>query len=132
VRADGTRQTVERMDFEEGPRAFSFPTGLARTMAQRLARLAPPPIEIAAPDSLRAGVFEGPAGHVLVHLHNRQGMRRDWLQGTGPGAKLRCDFPVRAAKLAVDGRPLAVREKDGRWEIDVPPIGLYRVVDVER
>jgi hypothetical protein len=69
---------------------------------------------------------------VLVHLHNRQGVRRDWPHSTGPAVKLRCDFPVRAVKLAVEGQPLAVREKEGRWEIEVPAVGLYRVVDLER
>ena len=97
-----------------------------------LGRIAPPPIAIQAPPEVRAGLFEAQEGRVYVHLHNRIGQRRDWQQPTGPEVVLRGSLPIREARLAIGGRPLEIRRQGDGWEIPVPPIGLYQVIELKR
>jgi hypothetical protein len=82
-------------------------------------------------------VFEAENRRLLVHLHNRNGQRRDWQgarderQATGPAANLALNFPIASARLAVSGKPLEVHGGAGSAEVRVPPIGLYQVVEVQ-
>ncbi|MBI2300983.1 MAG: beta-galactosidase trimerization domain-containing protein [Armatimonadetes bacterium] len=127
LRVDGTRQTMLWYDFEAGPATFGNPTGLVTGLAERLKALAPPPMAVEAPGRVRAGVFER-GGKLLVHLHDRDAVRSDWLQARGAAVTLRCGFAVKRARLPLVGRDLPV---SGRM-VKVPAMGLYQVVELER
>ncbi len=128
---DGRRVPVLVRDFEEGPTGLSEPTTLLGMIAETVKRYAPPAISIDAPAHVRMGAFKGDDGAVLVHLHNRNGLREDWLSDEGPPARLRCTLPVGSAKSALTGAQLAVTRADGFSEIAIPSVGLYEVVVIE-
>ncbi len=130
--ADGTRRTALSLDFEEGPEGLQEQSSLVRELARIVCRQAPPPVTLDAPDYVRMGVYRRGAGEVLVHLHDRNGLREHWQRAAGPAATLSCDFPVRTAELAVSGQALAVKQRKGRYEVSVGPVGLYRVVRLRR
>jgi hypothetical protein len=127
VAGDGRRESVLALDFEAGPATFSAPASLAALVAERLAALAPPPVAVTAPARVRVGTFTRPDGRVLVHLHDWDAPRTDWLQPRGAAVSLRCAFAVAQARLALEGRDLPVR--DGHT-VDVPALGLYQVVEL--
>jgi hypothetical protein len=130
TRQSGKQVVAYREDFEAGADVLVSPQQLALRIAEMLCRIALPPIAIRAPSEVRAGLFEVDGGRVYVHLHNRAGVRRDWQQSTGPEVILRGSLPIREAKLAVGGKALEIRRQGDGWEIRVPPIGLYQVVEL--
>ena len=130
--SDTTKQIVHSLDFEEGPDAFSAPTTLVRELVQLLTESATLPLEVEAPEHVRVGVFEADENRLLVHLHNRNGLRREWQQPNGPSATIRCRFPVASARLAVSGTALGVADDADRARIGVPSVGLYEVVEIAR
>lgn len=130
VLPDGSRAPVLALDFERGAESLAPAADVAGLVAERLAALAPPPISVASDGEIRLGAFARDGRTTLVHLHNLGGRAGDWLQRTGPAVTLGCARRVRSARLPLTGDRLAVRPHDGRWEITVPPIGLYQVVEI--
>ena len=135
VRADGKRETVLFHDFEGGPAAFAEPTALVRRLAELTKQYARPPIGVEAPPSVRVGFFARGDGRILVHLHDRDALRRDWQHSVGAAVTLRTAFPVTSARLAIPGTHLSIaRSPLGGWHsaVRVPPIGLYQVLELRR
>ena len=132
VGADGAKQTVVNEDFEEGGATVLGRTALVRRLAARLQELAPPPVRLEAPEYVHLGLYQAAEGRLLAHLHNTRGRLGDWQAPTGPAVKLHCAFPVQGAKLAISGQPLTVRAREGGAEIEVPALGLYQVVEIQR
>ena len=132
VRADGSRRTALRLDFEGGPEALQERTTLLKALAEVAKRHAPPPVAVDATEQVRVGAYQRGDDRLLVHLHNREGLRGDWQQDGGPAATLRCAFAVKSARLALNGEALEVRRREGRSEIAIPSVGLYQVIEIQR
>ncbi len=131
INLDGSKQTVVDEGFEDGGATVLGRTALVRRIAERLQEIAPPPVQVVAPEYVYAGIYQGAAGCLLVHLQNTHGQLRDWQAATGPAVKLECTFPVQAAKLALSGQALTVHAREGGANIEVPAIGLYQVVEIQ-
>jgi hypothetical protein len=131
-RNDGTRQVLVNNNFEDGGATVTGQTELVRRIAARVLELAPPPVLVTAPASVRAGVFTQDDTHLLVHLDNTLGTLRQWQAPGGPAATIHCAFPVKSAKLAVTGAALTVTAQAGGADILVPSVGLYQVVEIEK
>jgi|GEM_PF-2403761 len=131
-KADGSRVVVCREGFEAGSEALAPPKQLTANIAEMLSQVVPPPIAVQAPPEVRTGFFEADGGRVLVHLYDHNGQRRDWQQPSGPAIVLRGNLPIREATLAIGNRPLEIRRQADGWEIPVPSIGLYQVIELKR
>ena len=107
-------------------------TALVRRVAERLKELAPPPVQLTGPEFVHLGVFEAADGQLLVHLQNTRGVLGNWQAAGVPSVTLHCAFPVREAKLAVSGQALTVNARDGGADIEIPSVGLYQVVAIQR
>lgn len=132
IKADGGRVLTLDMDFEEGPGGLQEPTTLQRRMAEAVKRYAPPPIDVQAPDHVRVGAFERDGGRLLIHLHDRNARRTNWLGEGGPEVVLRCAFAVREAKSALTGAELELTRHENTSVIRVPSLRLYEVVEIQR
>jgi hypothetical protein len=131
-KADGSQDVACREDFEAGSESLGMTAGQAAyEIAGLLRQGTAQPITVEAPLEVRVGLFEADAGRILVHLHNRSARRADWQQPSGPAVVLRGTIPIRAAKLAIGDRPLEIHRQDAAWDIRVPPIGLYQVVELK-
>jgi hypothetical protein len=128
----GQRQLLVNDDFADGGATVTGQTYLVQLLAARVAQLAPPPVWVAAPDTVRAGFFPEDATHLLVHLDNSIGTTQQWQAGGGPAATISCAFAVKSAKLALTGAALKVTPQGAGAEIAVPSVGLYQVVEVEK
>jgi len=131
ISSDGNRHEALHLDFEEGPQGFQERTTLLRALAEEVKRIAAPPLEVDAPTYVRVGVRRRGDNGLLVHLHNRNGLRRDWQQPEGPGVTIRSTLPVASARVPISGGPLTVRRGNGSREIRVPSVGLYQVVELQ-
>ena len=132
MRPDGSQRPTLDLDFEEGPGGFLKRTTLLRAMAEKVERLAPPPVVLQGPDNVHLGLFQRDAQTLLVHLHDRNARRADWQSPSGSSVTLSCAFPVRSARLVVSDRALPVSQAKGRYQVRVPSVGLYQVVELRR
>jgi len=132
VKADGTTKSAINMDFENGSGLLDPPTQFIGSIIDQLKQIAPSQLKVIAPDYVRAGIFEGRNKEILVHLHNTKGQRADWQKPTGPTITLDCGFAVKSAKLAISGKPLTVAKLRNRWQIKLPQIGSYQVVEIQK
>jgi hypothetical protein len=128
----GARQVLVNCNFEDGGATVTGQTELVQLIAARVMQLAPPPVQVTAPESVRAGVFTEDDTHLLVHLDNSVGTTQMWQAPGGPAATIHCAFAVKSAKLAVTGAALTVTPQGGGADIAVPSVGLYQVVEVEK
>jgi hypothetical protein len=129
-KADGAKEVVLQEGFEAGAEAFQEPMALVRRLAERVKKLAPPPVEVIGPPSVRVGLFERPRGEVLVHLHNRDALRADWRRATGPRVILRTAFRVAGARIVVPAEP-TFSLADSPHEVRLAPFGLYHIVALQ-
>jgi hypothetical protein len=129
---DGQQVAIAREDFESAANTLVAPRQFPLRVADMLCRVAPPPIAIQTSADVRAGIFAADSGALYIHLHNRLGQRRDWQQPTGPEVVLKGTLPIREATLVVGQKPLEIRRQDNAWQIHLPPIGLYQVVELHR
>jgi hypothetical protein len=120
------------MDFENGSGLLDPPTQFVGSIIDQLKQIAPSQLKVIAPDYVRTGIFEGKNKEILVHLHNTKGQRADWQQPTGPTVTLDCGFAVKSAKLAISGKSLKVTKLRHRWQIKLPQIGSYQVVEIQK
>jgi len=130
ISPDGKATVALHEDFEslpEGPvRAESPLPRLIRDVAQ----LAPPPVAVRAPDRVRVGVYHAGSGGLLVHLHNLDGTRKQWLTDEGPEVRISTRLAVATAALALRKTPLTVLHRGGGCEVIVPHVGLHEVVEL--
>ncbi len=129
---DGRSERIMLLDFEDGEDSLQASGALVAQVAELLKRRAPPPVTMDAPSSVHAGVFEPEPGRLLVHLYSLDHVLADWLQVAGHTVKLSCDFQPAAARLPLTGKTLDVKRIGNRWQVDVPAIGLYQVVELYR
>ncbi len=132
VNLDGSKQILVDRDFEDAGATVVGRTALVRRLAERLSALAPPPVQLLGPESVRLGVFQDTEEQLLVHLQNTRGLLGHWQRPDGPAVTLRCTFPVREARLAITDQPLTVTPREGGADIAVPSVGLYQVVALRR
>jgi len=118
-------------DFESTQVGGTAPEQTYASLAATLKGLFAPTLDVEAPETVRAGYFERD-GKVLVHLHNRLGTHRGFGQPVGPAATIVSRSPVAKATLAISGQELAVARRGDAWTVDVPHVGLYEVVALER
>ncbi len=130
--SSGESQRLLAMDFEEGVQSLTTSSALPRLVASLVDSLEAQPVRLEADTSVHMGCFEPDSERVLVHLYNFGAPVSDWQQPTGPDATLDCGFPVKAARLALSGNTLSVKRAGDRWLVEVPPIGLYQVVELTR
>jgi hypothetical protein len=128
---EGPASPVFDDDFEATPVGGTVPEGVGLPLIQALARTWSAPLEVQAPQTVRAGYFERDE-KVLVHLHNRRGTHADFGRPVGPAATITSRAPVGRAVLALSGKELDVRQEGGAWVVQVPHVGLYEVVELER
>ncbi|MCX6360621.1 MAG: beta-galactosidase trimerization domain-containing protein [Armatimonadetes bacterium] len=129
--AAGGSETAVRYDFEEGPSGASQPT-LLRTVMGLLQPRIPQAVRVAAPASVRSGVFTSAAGTVRVHLHNRDGFVAGFKGAAGPEAVIVTQRPVRSARRLIRGGQAAVARRGSGSEVRVGPVGLYEVVELKQ
>jgi len=130
--ADGKAAAVLADDFETTPVGGVAPRSCASVLARLVRRLAPPEIEVEAPEEVRVGVFHARDGGALVHLHNLNGTHATWKKDEGPSVRIRLRQPVTSAKLAVSGRTLPIAREGEELIVTVPHVGLYEVVSLSR
>lgn len=129
---DGASERVLLLDFEEGENSLLETGALVTELADVLKRLAPPPIALEAPPSVHAGCFQPDESRVLVHLYSLDNALTDWLKPTGHAVRLSCAFQPASARLPLTGETLRVKRSGDRWLVEIPPIGLYQVVELIR
>jgi len=126
--ADGQATAVLADDFETTPVGGVAPTNCASVLARLVRGLAPPEIEVEAPQDVRVGMFRAQDGGALVHLHNLDGTHATWRKDEGPPVRIRSRQPVRSAVAAVSGRTLPIVREGDQQVVTVPHVGLYEVV----
>ena len=77
---------------------------------------------------MRTGIFRAADGRILVHLHNLDGTRKQWLADEGPQVRLSTRLPIVAATLALHKTPLTITRRAGTCGVVVPHVGLHEVV----
>lgn len=127
---NGTTKTIHQLDFEAHDASFCEPEKLVRFVAQRLVRPTAPRVQANAPSHVRMGVFRDGPTRLLVHLHDRRALREDWLEPVGSPVVLRIAADVESARLAITDTPLDLESQGRTCSIAVPPVGLYRVVEI--
>ncbi len=132
VRADGQKELRLSEDTEGLQVGDVKPKDLVTALVAHLKRLAPPPIEVEAPDTIRFGAFEQD-GKIVLHLHNLNGSWRDWGKQTGESVRLTIRLPVSRASLPLrEGKELKITRQGKITQIVVPNVGLQEVVVWER
>jgi hypothetical protein len=128
--ADGNATAVLADDFEATPVGGVAPASCASAVARLVRKLAPPPVEVDAPENVRVGTFRSADGRVLMHLHNLDGTRAAWQRDEGPPVTIRVRRPLRSAASAVSRRALPIARGADGSVVTVPHVGLYEVVSL--
>ncbi|HEY3398407.1 MAG TPA: alpha-amylase family protein [Armatimonadota bacterium] len=130
IRPGGGREEILNQNADDWGQSVVGQAELVRRLAQYVRQFEAPPVQVNAPATVSSGVYTKEAGHTLVHLYNTVGLLGDWQRATGPRVTLRVTLPITSAKLLPSGQNLPLRQNNGATEIEVPPIGLYQVVDL--
>lgn len=127
--ADASQSAITAFanDFELTQPGKLEPVSPSLHLAADLLDMAPAPVELDAPESVRMGVFRRGKSEVVVHLHNTDGSPS---RTTGTAAKLVFRMSVNEAELAISGEKLPVKHAGGVAEITVPSVALHEVVVV--
>lgn len=132
VRSDGQKELRLSEDAEGLHIGDVKPKDLVTALAAHLQRLAPPPIELAAPDTVRFGAFQLD-GKTVLHLHNLNGSWRDWGKPSGESVRLTVRLPVTRASLPLrENKELKITRQEKTAQVVVPNVGLHEVVVLER
>ena len=107
---------------------------LARFFTGWLARLAPPPVTFDGPWCVTMEAYEWAAGETRVHLDNqRSRLHRSWRTAPAAGGSVRLHGQgqtPRAARLLLCGDKLAPKPVAEGWEIVLPQLPRYEVVQI--
>ena len=131
LRPDGKATVAFSEDFErlpEGPVRAASPLP---ALVREIARLAPPPVAVKGPERVWAGIFRAGDRKLVVHLHNLDGTRKQWLADEGPQVTITTRLPVASAGLPLHKTALTVRRRGAEWEVTVPHVALHEVVALE-
>lgn len=130
VPAKGPVTLVLQDDFESGVPGSMERMSPVQRLADRLKAMSPDPIICDAPAYIRVGAYALSGSETAVHIHNTRGSRVN--SSTGVPVTVRLSAPVKSARSVFTGKDLAMVQKDGRWEVQVPPVGMYDVVVLKR
>ncbi len=132
TKADGTTKTVMDMDFENTDNLTEPPTTFIASLISAAKQGVSAPVNVITPGYVRTGIYTKQKNQVLVHLYNSKGLTTDWLRKSGPPVTLDCSFPIKSARLALQNKSLPVSKTGKKWQIKLPPIGLYQIVEIQR